>query len=106
MPTYPHLCKNCQHEWDEIYGIKDAPPTICPNCKTEGMVTRLIGGGSGRGIVTLSGKDLGRKIKADAKAMTREAVANERVMANLVGEDRYHSNELLRGKIRRRFSGG
>ena len=58
MPTYEHRAGCCGHEWEEFYSITTDPPTVCPSCKEEGQVKRLISGGSGRGIVTLSGGDL------------------------------------------------
>ena len=87
MPTYEHRCDTCQHEWEADYSIKADPPKQCPKCEAE-TVTRLISGGP-RGIVELYGQDLVDKIKADAKKMKADAAGNEKVYANLLGEDRY-----------------
>ena len=102
MPTYPHICNECQHEWEEFYSMNAEPPDTCPKCGVKGKVERLISGGSGRGIVILGGNELKEKTKQDAAAMVNEASRNENYLANMVGEDRYQRNELDRGKIRRR----
>ncbi len=86
---YLHLCRKCEHKWEEEYSMKVDPPTICPNCKVEGEVQRLIFGGSGRGIVELTGQDLKDKIKSDAKQLSKEMYSSEKVYANLLGEDKY-----------------
>lgn len=101
MPTYCHVCtdSSCQHEWEDMYSIKDDPPKICPKCGKE-TARRLIAGGSGKGIVELTGYDLQAKIKEDARKMSREAGSNEKMLANLVGESRF--NEIQTREDRRR----
>jgi putative FmdB family regulatory protein len=90
MPTYEHVCLECNHEWEDDYSIKADPPTVCPSCKFEGKVKRLISGGSGKGKVELTGHEYKEKVMSDATALKREAYRNENVMANLVGESKYH----------------
>jgi putative FmdB family regulatory protein len=99
--TYEHLCHECKHEWDAWYGINDDPPIVCPKCKVEGKVERLISVGAGKGIVPLTGHELKAHVKADAARMVRESASNEKLLSNLVGEDKYHSNELFRDKVRK-----
>ena len=94
MPTYEHLCQSCQYEWEESYGIKQNPPTLCPECNVEGSVKRLISGGSGRGIVILTGRDLKAHIDAEGKKLARASQTDESLRANLIGEEKYH-NQLL-----------
>jgi putative FmdB family regulatory protein len=89
MPTYEHRCDTCKHEWEADYSIKADPPKQCPECKAE-TVTRLISGAP-RGVVELYGQDLVDKIKADAKKTKADAAKDEKVYANLLGEDRYQS---------------
>jgi len=64
-------------------------------------VKRLISGGSGKGIVELTGHELKAKIKEDATKMRRNAGKDEKLLANLVGEKKYHSNELFRDQVKR-----
>ncbi|HKQ22235.1 MAG TPA: zinc ribbon domain-containing protein [Nitrososphaeraceae archaeon] len=92
MPTYEHCCTNetCKHEWEDEYSIKQAPPKVCPLCQQE-TAQRLISGGSGKGKVELTGQDLIDKIKGDAKALQKDASKNEKLYANLLGEDRYQN---------------
>ena len=94
MPTYLHICnaEHCNHEWEEFYSMKDDPPTICPKCKIEGKVQRLISGGSGRGIVELTGNELKAKVKQDAAEYKNRAMKDQNLRANLVGEDSYQRN--------------
>lgn len=89
MPTYEHLCTACNHEWEDEYSIKADPPKNCPSCNAE-AVKRLISGGSGRGVVELSGNELVEKVKSDAQALKREAAKSEKVYSNLLGEQKYH----------------
>jgi putative FmdB family regulatory protein len=46
MPTYQYLCKNCNHEFEELQSIKEDPLIRCPNCSTDNLV-RVVGAGSG-----------------------------------------------------------
>jgi putative FmdB family regulatory protein len=46
MPTYQYLCKNCNHEFEELQSIKEDPLVHCPNCHTDNLV-RVVGSGSG-----------------------------------------------------------
>jgi putative FmdB family regulatory protein len=32
MPIYPYACKQCNHEFDALQKIADAPLTDCPAC--------------------------------------------------------------------------
>ena len=102
MPTYPHICNECNYEWELFYSIKENPPDTCPNCGTQGKVERLIAGGSGRGIVEITGNELKEKTKQDAANILQEASRNEKFLANIVGEDKYHANELFKDRVRRR----
>jgi len=99
MPTYEHLCKSCGYEWDDFYSIMQDPPTLCPECGVDGQVKRLISGGSGRGIVVLTGHDLAAHCKAEGKKMAKAAIKDEKLKANLIGEDRYHQQCLNTEKL-------
>jgi putative FmdB family regulatory protein len=46
MPTYQYLCKNCNHEFEELQSMKEEPLVHCPNCHTDSLV-RVVGSGSG-----------------------------------------------------------
>lgn len=45
MPTYPYICKACQHECEAFQKITDAPLTQCPKCGEQSL-QRGIGGGN------------------------------------------------------------
>jgi len=89
MPTYEYICSACKHEWEEFHEITREPTKICPACGAE-QARRLISGGAGKGIVELTGLDLQNKIKEDTNKLKNDAAAKEKVLANLVGESRYH----------------
>jgi putative FmdB family regulatory protein len=99
MPTYEHICTNCDHEWDAFYSIKASPPTVCPKCNASGTVKRLVSGGSGRHIVTLGHHETIAKAKTDAKKFKRAAARDENLAANFVGEDKYHNNKIEQKKL-------
>lgn len=99
MPTYEHRCDTCKHEWEDSYSIKADPPKQCPECKAE-TVTRLISG-TAKGVVELYGQDLVDKIKSDAQKEKAKAAKDEKVYANLLGEDRYQSLQTQMDKRKR-----
>lgn len=98
MPTYEHLCGACNKEFEDVYSINSDPPEICPLCNVSGQVKRLISGGSGRGIVELTGNDLAAHLRSEGKKLAASAGRDEKLLANLVGEDRYHQNQTNRSK--------
>lgn len=102
MPTYLHECADCKLEWEDIYSIHDDPPTVCPTCKSNN-VRRLIASTSAI-KVELSGQELKQKVLADAKAFRAEALKDEKLMANIVGEQKYQENAVAREKQRKEFS--
>jgi putative FmdB family regulatory protein len=99
MPTYEHLCKSCEHEWEEFYSIKADPPTVCPSCEEEGSVERLISGGSGKGIMVLTGHELKGRIFNDAMKARKRAATDENYRANIIGEDKYHQRQLKKDSL-------
>lgn len=99
MPTYEHLCLHCDHEWDAFYSIKADPPTVCPACETEGQVKRLVSGGSGKGIVILTGHEMTTSLKSQGRKMAQEMARNENLRANFVGEEVYHQQQLNAAKL-------
>lgn len=97
MTTYEHACL-CGYEWEAVYGMKEDPPTLCPSCNQEGGVKRLISGGSGRGIVRLTGHDLNAKIKSDVAKDRVRLQKDENFRANFVGE-KYHEQQLQKDSL-------
>jgi len=103
MPTYFHVCENpdCNHEWEEEYSIKADPPKVCPKCGQE-TAKRMISGGSGRGIVELTGHELSQKIREDAQKIKSDAARSDKTLANLVGEQKFHQLQTERDRVPRR----
>lgn len=94
MPTYPYICQHpdCVGEFEDFHSITIKLET-CPHCKEAGRedqpVKRLIAGGSGRGVVELTGQDLTAQIKADTEKMKQRAKVDQNYLANLVGESKF-----------------
>ncbi|HVI40236.1 MAG TPA: zinc ribbon domain-containing protein [Anaerovoracaceae bacterium] len=100
MPVYEHICDECEHEWDDIYSWRDPIPTVCPECGTEGKVRRLISLPS-NGVVQLQGHELKAKLRADAVKFKSDVRKDENLLANIVGENKYHNNELKRAEAQK-----
>ena len=96
MPTYEHKCfaDNCGYEWDQVYGMTVDPPTLCPECGTDGEVKRLISGGSGKGIMRRSAGEIRSGMASETRALKERAKSDENFRANLVGEENYHQRVL------------
>jgi putative FmdB family regulatory protein len=102
MPTYEYLCP-VHGEFEETHSIM-IKLTHCNKCKEDGKeqeIKRLISLG-GKGVVELSGDELVSKLKGDAKNIQRKAAKDEKVYANLLGEDKYQSLQTRMDKQKRR----
>lgn len=84
MPAYDHLCKNCGHEWEDVYSIHAEVPQLCPNCKKEGHVQRLISCAT-PGKVELQGRELVEKLRGEGKELARKARRDPSLAADLFG---------------------
>lgn len=101
MPTYEYVCsKNIDDgghgEFESFHSISDsAKLTECPMCRKEKDIStpveRLLSGGSGRGIVELTGRDYVESVQSDAQRVKKEVYSSEKAYANVLGNDRYQS---------------
>lgn len=94
MPTYEHACQNCNHEWEQVYGMTVDPPTLCPECGVDGKVKRLISLGPGPGIMRRTSGEVRAGMAAETRAIRQRAKTDENFRANLVGEDNYNQRVL------------
>ncbi len=101
MPTYEFQCQDCQHEWEDFLSILAPDPEECPSCHVKGKTLRLISGGSGKGMVELTGQELVDKLKGDAQQLKKDAAKSEKVYSNLLGESRYHELQTRMDRQRR-----
>ncbi len=111
MPSYDYECQQPVEDgghgiFEEYHPARDeAKLTECPFCRKEKdvevPVIRLISGGSGRGIVELTGRDLIDKTKADAEVFKRQVHQKENLYANVLGESKYQSLQQSMDKNRR-----
>ena len=100
MPLYDYGCKDCSHVFEAFHKIADPGPSECPECGSEN-VRKLLSAVSGK--VELTGHELKAQIKKDAQKLKHEAATNEKVRANLVGEDKYQSNVVSNEKFMKEF---
>jgi hypothetical protein len=106
MPTYLYSCPISNEEFEEFHSIM-TKLEHCPLCEKAGRVDhapdRLISGGSGRGIVELTGQDLIDKTKADGAAFKKQVYSDANTYANILGDSKYQSIQqgLDRGKRNR-----
>jgi putative FmdB family regulatory protein len=102
MPLYDYGCKSkeCGHKWETSHKLAEPGPQECPLCGCVD-VGRLIS--AVHGSVTLSGRDLKAKIKEDARKISKEAQTSDRLLANLVGENKFQANVLAVDKARKEF---
>lgn len=48
MPTYPHFCHKCAHDWDVVTTIAERnDPAPCPKCRTVGERQLTVAGING-----------------------------------------------------------
>jgi len=99
MPEYPHICEECEHEWDEFYSIHDPIPEVCPNCGAK-AVKRLIGGHCG-GVVELTGNEFKDKVKEDVIKMKHRIKTDENYAANFYGETKYEQTKKHNESVRK-----
>lgn len=99
MPSYEYFCVAANEEFESFHSITTVLDD-CPLCAEAGRPPhapkRLISGGSGRGIVELTGADLKAKIQSDAQQMRHDMSTNPNKLANFVGETKFNQNELNR----------
>jgi putative FmdB family regulatory protein len=101
MPSYEFLHRDCQYEWEEEMSIKAPDPAACPKCEGKENIVRLISGGSGKGIVELTGDALVAKVKADTQQLKRDMHRDEKVYASMLGEDKYQAMQTKMDKQKR-----
>lgn len=93
MPTYIYECPK-HGEFEEFHSITIKLET-CPLCQKEGLepqaIKRLISGGSGRGIVELTGHEKDAKFKEDVQKLKKEMHSSEKVYSNMVGDTKYQA---------------
>jgi putative FmdB family regulatory protein len=97
MPTYEYECPE-HGEFEEFHSIT-TKLEYCPKCEDSGKkqeVKRLISGGSGKGVMSLTDEEFKANLKGEVSKMKKRAVQNENYMGNLIGEDRAHKKLLSR----------
>ena len=94
MPIYEHHCDACEHEWEDLFKMSDPVPKECPSCHKKGKIRRLISWCSG--TVELTGHERTQKLWNDGKKIAQNASKNEKELANIIGEEKYHKSELAK----------
>jgi putative FmdB family regulatory protein len=93
VPCYEHQCEECGHVWEDLFSSHKSPvPEECPECKIKGKVKRLLS--STLGTVELTPRERTIKAYKEGKAIAKQAKKDENVLANIVGEEKYHKRNL------------
>jgi len=99
MPSYEYLCEVVNEEFEAEHSIKIVLDE-CLLCKTAGrsphVPKRFISGGSGKGIVEKSFNEMKESFASDVAKMRKDVLGSEKKLANVIGESKYHNNELSR----------
>ena len=90
MPEYDHECYECGYAWQDIYSVKQDPPTICPQCG--GKARRVILGSPAVKVV-LSGREMKEHIKEERKKIKHQIATDENFRANITGEEPYNNTQ-------------
>lgn len=96
MPIFEFKCETCLHEWEDLYRNSEERPEKCPECDSEGPFEKLLSVCVGK--VELSGHELKQKLISDGKKIAHKARKNEKVLADIVGDNKLHNNLLKEGK--------
>lgn len=99
MPVFEFMCKKCGYEWEDLFLGTDPLPKFCPDCKKEGEVKKLISLCSGK--VELAGRELTEKLYIDGKKEAAIAATDSNKMANIVGEEKYHQQQLRKDFLKK-----
>lgn len=99
MPIYEHRCLKCYYEWEDFFNPSDPLPTKCPSCKKQGKIKKLISLCETR--VALHGRENFKKQWQEGKKIAREARKSPDIMANIVGEEKYHKQQLEYDKLKK-----
>lgn len=86
MPTYDHICQACNQEFEDTYSIHADIPNVCPLCKTEGQIRRLISCQVSANV-ELTGRELVQKLWKEGKDLARQARKDEKLARSLYGSN-------------------
>jgi putative FmdB family regulatory protein len=81
MPTYDYVCDACDHKFELLQSIKDAPKKKCPECG-KSKLRRLFGAGAaiifkGSGFYTTDYRSEGYKKKAAAESNSSSTTSKD-----------------------------
>ena len=85
------MCKSCGHLWEDLFSLHDPIPE-CEKCGSKN-VKRVISLCAGRVDEPMS-KEKIAKLQAEGKKIAKKARKDENLMANIIGEDKYHKSQL------------
>lgn len=91
MPIFEHECLDCELQWEDWYQPSELPPD-CPDCKSKNVKKLISLCANGR--VELTGHELRQKLRSDANKIKQKAMTDQNTLADIVGHDNLHKNEL------------
>lgn len=89
MPTYEHMCKSCDYEWEDTYSMTKDPPTICPQCQKETAMRVISGGGHGK--MVLNDAEWKESLKDETRKFKKELYSSEKAYSNFISESKYQT---------------
>lgn len=98
MPTYEFQCDKCEGVSEDILGINDPPPEVCPLCEEKNCLKKIISLPA-QGKVELTGHELKAQLKQDAQKMKKDILGNENKLANALGEEKFQKTTVQREKV-------
>jgi putative FmdB family regulatory protein len=93
MPIYEHVCESCNHEWEDLFSLSDPIPE-CPECGSDKKVKRVMSLTANGRVDEPLNRETIAKLKKEGKALAKKARHNENLRANIVGEEKYHKQQL------------
>jgi hypothetical protein len=95
MPQYTYICEINNEEFETEHSIKIVLEE-CPICKEKGLEAhapkRLISCIT-KGVVQYTGHEFDQKHKEDLNKMRKEIYGNEKLYANVIGENNYNNTQ-------------
>lgn len=102
MPSYDHICQECNFEWSDFYSVKQDPPKVCPQCNVEGKVKRLISDNISVKMV-LSNREFQENLKNEQAKIAKQVKTDENFKANLAGEEKYQNMKSESDRIQKTY---
>jgi len=97
---YDHECYSCNHQWECFYSMQlsDPPPDtlVCPKC---GQAGRRVILGCPMTRVVMGRMERKEYLARESKKIQAQVKTDERLRANIVGEEKYHQAAIEKSEL-------